>query len=144
MPRISKRDANRVRNLESKIGSQTLRTLLTPEGGRILSKRRLANLERGTGMLSADERRRLQIVSGNTRKIQQLQESDSELRGTRRNRAIRAWTIYGKPKETKWEDLSGKQKNRGLRAVRALGALNVDVTNGTFYLNLKGVDEDGE
>ena len=135
MPRISGKDAKRIANLESKLGSRTVRTLLSQESGnRLLSRQRLENLKQGTGKLTPSESERLETLSKNTRKIQNLKRNPKGLREYQVNRAIKSWTLYGKDAGTNWDSLSGDEKEQGMKAVKALGSLGVDVTTKKFYL----------
>ena len=141
--RISKKDSKSVANLSNKIGEKTLRQILSPEGGRLISRRRLANLESGSGKLTEAEQARLRSAAGNTRKIQTLKATNQSKRDYRVNRAIASWVQHGKTEDVEWSSLSGAEKEDGMKAIKALAFLQVDVTEKKYYLNTGG-KESGE
>lgn len=138
----TKTEAELIRDLESRLGSQQFRTLLAgenmdlvkPERTRIIGTRRGANLAAGRGKITSDEAQRLKALSKNARAIEQLTARGRKLghKQTKTNRAIRTWIEQGKGKDAK-----RRKDDDELRAIRALRFLGVDIDAGIFYL--KGI-----
>lgn len=134
--RVTPGQAKQIAELEGKVGSKTLRTLLVTsesEGGfRLVSNLRLSRLSSGGGRLSEAEADRLAMLHRNTRKIEQLKKRGEKrsLRDFRINRAIRDWVRYGKKAGAK-----GQPDDDRLKATRALYYLGVDPQDGIFYHN---------
>lgn len=125
--RISSTDAIRVRNLEARLGSRTLRQILTPEGNRLMRPDRIANLSGGSGRLTEYERERLEIAFRNSNQLVGLKKRGIGKREFKVNRALRNWINYGKAKGDENNDDSQK-------AIRALRFLGIDPNDGTFYI----------
>lgn len=135
-------ESQMIANLEGRLGSQQLRTLLAsenvgaahPERSRIVSPRRMERWLSGGGRLSEEEAARLRLIAKNARNIEGLTKRGEKksLNPTRTNRAIRTWLFHGKEKDAK-----RRKDEDELRAIRALRMLGVDIDLGTYYI--KGV-----
>jgi hypothetical protein len=131
--KVSAQESERISELATRLGSVRFRTLLTGAGesDRLMRPERLANLQRGTGTLTEGEQERLQLVSGNIQLIQNLAQKNTAKRPYRVNRALKDWIANGKPKGVIQTDAD---KDKKLRAVKALGYLGIDPSEGTYYI----------
>jgi len=136
MERVSKADATRLRNLEQRLGSRTVRTILTREDRRLMRPERMENLKSGRGKMSEDERKLLDTLSREAGQIKRLQSrrTSAQKAGKKRvewkvNRSLRDWVQHGKER-----DAPGKDQ----RVIRALAYLDVEPSDKTFYHHRKG------
>lgn len=130
--RVSSSEANRIAELESRFGSRTLRTILSPEGSRIMRPERLANLEGGSGQLTSAEKDRLARVSANAQQIEYLQ-GKGQGRGNiewKNNRALRDWVAHGKERNAPRRD----NRDRELKAIRSLRYFGIAPSSGRGYV----------
>ncbi len=137
MRRLSRAEARRISELESQLGSQTFRNVMsTSESGRIIDPRRLARWESGRGRLSEAEAERLKNVSANAPRISKLKERNEDKIDWKVNKSLRNWVAGGKTKGVAPEDEAEKERQR--KAAKALGYLGVDTHSGQWYLSRKG------
>lgn len=133
--KVSPEQAEKIRELEAKLGSKTLRTLLrtgeSKKAPRILSNLRVQRLTGGSGKLSEEESVRLDQLSKNARAVQQLKARGDKrgLRDFRVNRAIRDWLAHGKLKGS-----PNRPNDESVKAIKALRYLGVDIDAEIFYL----------
>jgi len=140
MQRIGASDAQRLRKLNEQLDSRLIRTVITPEGKRIMPQKRMDRLLRGTGRLSADERENLERLSNNARAVGQLSKRKPIGNGhtrlskqTRKNRSIRDWLKHGKERDApRPDDVAGKIDEQ--KAIHGLRFLGVDPSEKTYYL----------
>jgi len=140
MQRIGASDAKRLRQLNDQLDSRLIRTVLTPEGKRIMPQTRMDRLMRGTGKLSADEREKLNRLSNNARAVGQLSKRKTIGNGhtrlstrTHKNRSIRDWVLHGKERDApRPDDKEGKIDEQ--KAIHGLRFLGVDPSEKTYYL----------
>ena len=129
--RVSQSDARRIADLESRLGSRTLRTVLSPET-RLMRPERLDNLTRGSGKLSGEERDRLARVSANAQQIEYLQ-GKGQRRGNiewKNNHALRDWVAHGKERNAPRRD----NRDRELKAIRSLRFFGIAPSSGRGYV----------
>lgn len=134
MKRVSSSQSLRIAQLEQKLGSRTLRTILTSENQRLMRPERLSNLLTGSGKLSESEIDRLQLASSNAQQLSNLQKRGSGKLPWKVNRSLRDWLAYGKTKSQSWKDMSEEERKQGLKAIRALRFLGIDPSDGTYYV----------
>lgn len=137
MKRVSQREANEISELANRLGDRRFRTLMAPEGKRIVSKQRLANLSAGRGKLTETERQRLGDIETNSRAIQALgKKADKESPGRPYlgNRAIRTWLNHGKEKGVQRAAKGTSTRAGENEAIRALFFLGVEPSEGTYYV----------
>jgi hypothetical protein len=130
--RVSSSEARRIAELESRFGSRTLRTILSPEGSRIMRGDRLANLTGGSGRLTEVEKDRLARVSANAQQIDYLQ-GKGQRRGNvewKNNRALRDWVAHGKERDAPRRD----NRDRELKAIRSLRYFGIAPSAGGGYV----------
>jgi len=134
MQKVSASQSARIAELETSLGSKTLRTLLSDDGKRIVRPDRLSHLLGGSGKLSEGEAERLAAISRNANQIRALQKRGAGKQDFRVNRAVRTWVVNGKKKGTDvgQKDEMGQKKKRA--TIRALAYLGVDPSDGTFYI----------
>lgn len=135
--RISSEDAERIRELTTRIGDRRFRTVLTNEGARLVRPTRLANLQAGTGRLSETEKKALDKAWSNRVAIQNLGKRGDKLgnKDFRTNRAIRNWLLHGKDSVTpRRKRMSDKERADELKAIKALRYLGIDPDDGLYYL----------
>lgn len=101
------------------------------ESDRLMRPARLANLSRGSGRLTEGEAERLILVSGNAQLIENLALKNQSKRPYKVNRALRDWISSGKAKGVRQTEIDADKKRR---AIRALGFLGVDPSEGTYYV----------
>jgi hypothetical protein len=137
MKKISGSDANRLRQLEQRLGSRLVRTILTDEDRRLMRPGRMDNLIAGRGRLSADESERLTRLSANAQSIEALKKkrSSDERHGLKRkdfkvNRAIRDWVNHGKERDAQRTIGENGEQN----AIRGLRFFGVDPSEKHYYL----------
>lgn len=133
--RITTGQVAQVGSLTDKLGSLTLRTILTGNNQRLMRPERLANLAAGRGRLTEAERERLELASENSRALGTLKKRGKEKRPTRVNRGLRDWLIAGKERDVDYQSQEPDEKKDQLKAIRALRFFGVDPSKGTYYVN---------
>lgn len=130
--KVTASESERITDLATKLGPLRFRTLMTGAGesDRLMRPERLRNLQRGSGTLTEGEIERLQLVSGNVTLVQNLAQKNPSKRPYRVNRALRDWIAHGKAKG----DISKQDPTKKHRAIKALGFLGVDPSEGTYYV----------
>lgn len=129
--RITPDDAERIRELTTRIGDRRFRTILTNEGARLMRPERLANLQAGSGRLTEADRKALDKAWSNRVAIQNLGKRGDKLgrKDYRTNRAIRTWLLHGKTPDQK-----RRKDEKELEAIKALRFLGIDPDDGLYYL----------
>lgn len=137
MARISRSDAKQIQQLEQRLGSRLVRTILTGENKRLMPPSRMDRLIAGRGRLSADERERLELLNANARSIGALKNKRTadERHGLKRkefkvNRSIRDWVLHGKERDAQRTIGENGEQN----AIRGLRFLGVDPSEKHYYL----------
>ena len=119
--RVSSRESQRLSQLESRLGSRTIRTILSGDSERLMRPERFANIQRGTAKLTEAEKERIGILSANAQRVEQLAKKGESLgnREFQTNRALRDWLQFGKGKDQE------RRKNRDeeLKAIKGLRRL---------------------
>lgn len=138
MRAISAREAERLASLQGKLGDRTLRQILTPEGNRILRPERMSNLLAGRGRLSEAEAQQIENATRNASSLKALKARGESKREFKVNRALRDWLNNGKPKGVDYKSQDTDEKERQLKAIKALRFLGVDPSDGTFYVRKGG------
>ena len=131
MKRISLSEAKQVSELRSTLGERTFRQLLTAEDSRLLSRRRLERLERGSGKLSEREQNQLEQIAKNKVRIRQLKAKGKGKQEYKVNRSLRTWLNEGKEKGARVDSQNPDDK---AHVITALWYLGVDPSDGTFYV----------
>lgn len=129
--RVSASEARTIRKLSSDLGERRFRTLMQSDyepRARPISKKQLDNLERGTGRLNYEQQHRVALIQSNAGLLKKLGDKSSSKTNWRTNRAMRDWLVFGKDRGTPYD--KGTRK----RAIKGLGYLGVDPTEGTFYV----------
>jgi hypothetical protein len=129
---VSHHEAQRIAELTDRLGSRTVRTVLTGEGNRIMRPERLANIYGGTGRLTPEEKQRIELLSANAQQIEWLARK-GEQRGNlewKNNRALRDWMIHGKEKG------QGRRRDREreLKAIKSLRYFGINPASGRGYV----------
>lgn len=140
MKRVSASDALRLRQLEQRLGSRLVRTVLTDSNRRIMRPDRLERLSAGRGKLSDNERERLERLSINAQSVEKLSKKEGQGNGhnrlskvTKKNRSIRDWLVHGKERGApRPDDLPGKTDEQ--KAIHGLRYLGVDPSEKHYYL----------
>ncbi len=134
--RITPDEAERIRELTTRIGDRRFRTVLTKEGARLMRPDRLANLQAGSGRLSEADREALDKAWSNRVAIQNLGKRGDKLgrKDYRTNRAIRSWLLHGKDTNPRKKRMSDKEREAELQAIKALRYLGIDPDDGLYYL----------
>ena len=137
MAKISGSDAKRIQQLEQRLGSRLVRTILTGENKRLMAPSRMDRLIAGRGRLSKDESERLTRLSANAQSIEALKSKRTadERHGLKRkdfevNRAIRDWVLHGKERDAERTIGENGEQN----AIRGLRFLGVDPSEKHYYL----------
>lgn len=132
MERISRQESERISDLSSRFGGLEFRTLMSDTGGtsRLMRPERLRNLAGGRGRISAAERERLALIQTNAPLLEKLSEKNKQKNPTKIRHALRDWIKYGKQKG---EQYPGSKEDQQ-KAIRALGFLGIDPSEGTFYV----------
>lgn len=138
MKRISAREAERLSALQSKLGDRTTRQILTPEGNRIIRPERMRNLLAGRGRLSESEAQQIENATRNASSLTALKKRGEGKREFKVNRALRDWLSTGKAKGVDYKSQSTDEKERQLKAIKALRFLGIDPSDGTFYVRKGG------
>jgi hypothetical protein len=146
--RIQPGEARQIRGLTNGLDEYTVRSLLTPEGGRLIRPERFANLQSGKAKLTEAEKERLQILSANRQALTSLKKKQrgrevvskrgKELaprtKAQRENRALRSWVIHGKEKDTPYDVQADSVKHKQQPAIHALFYLGIDpISEKTYY-----------
>jgi hypothetical protein len=146
--RIQPGEARAIRGLTNSLDEYTARTLLTPEGKRLIRPERFANLQSGKAQLTEAERERLQLLSANRQALTSLKrkqrgkevlskrgkEVSKRTKEQRENRALRTWVFHGKEKETPYDVQADSVKQDQQPAIHALFYLGVDpISDKTYY-----------
>jgi len=140
MKRVSQGDALRLRQLEQRLGSRLVRTILTNPDRRLMRPDRLERLTAGRGKLSDDERQKLERLSANAQSVEKLSNKQGRGNGrtqlskqTRKNRSIRDWLHHGKERDApRPDDDSGKSDEQ--KAIHGLRYLGVDPSEKHYYV----------
>jgi len=139
MKRIGASDAKRLKTLTGQLDSRLIRTVLTPEGRRIMPQSRLDRLVRGTGKLSPEEQEQLKGLSENAGSVSRLSKKtpignghSRVSRQTRKNRSIRDWIKYGKERDAPRPDTEQGIKDEQ-KAIHGLRFLGVDPSEKVYY-----------
>lgn len=129
--RITPDEAERIRELTTRIGDRRFRTILTNEGARLMRPERLTNLQSGSGRLSEADRKALDKAWSNRVAIQNLGKRGDKLghKDFKTNRAIRTWLLHGKGSDQK-----RRKDDKELQAIKALRFLGIDPDDGLYYL----------
>lgn len=92
---------------------------------------RLANLQAGSGRLSAADKDALDKAWSNRLAITNLGKRGDKLgrKDYRTNRAIRSWLLHGKGSDQK-----RRKDDKELEAIKALRFLGIDPDDGLYYL----------
>lgn len=138
MKKVSAREQERLQSLSGKLGDRTIRQLLTPESNRLMRPERLNNLLAGRGKLSEREARQIETISRNSNNLSALKTRGAGKREFKVNRAMRDWLNNGKPKGIAYKDQDTAEKERQLKAIKALRFLGIDPSDGTFYVRKGG------
>lgn len=120
--RISKAESNRMTQLESRLGSRTLRTILAGNDKSIMRPERFANIKSGKALLTQREHDLLQTASANADRIGRYKSKGVSLgqREYQINRAIRDVIQSGKQRGARGpRDMEREMKV--IRAFRFLG-----------------------
>lgn len=127
---VTRSESKRITELQKALGERTFRQLLTPPEARgLVGRRRLRNLEAGTGKLSDQDRDVLKRVSRNRVRIETLKRHNKSKQEFRVNRALRDFVLHGKQKGAQDQTDEDFEK-----ATRALVYLGVDLDRGEVYL----------
>lgn len=131
--KVTAQESERITELATRLGPLRFRTLMTGAGesDRLMRPERLRHLESGSGTLTEGERERLELVSGNVQLIGNLAKKNTNKRAYKTNRALRDWISHGKAKGV-IQDKSDEEKKH--KAIRALGFLGIDPSEGTYYV----------
>jgi hypothetical protein len=137
MPKITRSDSKRIVELNQRLGSRLVRTILTDENKHIMRPARMDNLIAGRGRLSTVERERLTRLSANAQSIEALKKkrTSDELHRRKRkdfkvNRAIRDWVNHGKERDAQRTIGENGEQN----AIRGLRFFGVDPSEKHYYL----------
>lgn len=148
--RIQPADSRQIQQLAKELDDYTIRTLLTPEGGRLIRPERYANLQAGRGVLTESEKERLGILSANKEALRSLKrkQRDREILSKRgkevttrtkqqwENRALRSWVLHGKDRETPYDVQADVTKQKQQSAIHALFYLGVDpIKDKDYYVS---------
>ena len=134
--RISADEAEKIRELTTRIGDRRFRTILTNEGARLMRPERLANLQQGSGRLSDADRKALDKAWSNRVAIQNLGKRGDKLdrKEFKTNRAIRSWLLHGKDSSPRRKRMTDAERAKELEAIKALRFLGIDPDDGLYYL----------
>lgn len=134
MDRLSRAQTRRISELAETLGDQRFRALMkTSDTGRIIAPDRLARWQSGRGRLTAAEAERLQDISTNVPNLKKLAAKSEGKTRWKSNAAMRDWLAGEKEKGVPIGPDEAK-KARARRAVKGLGYLGVDPSDGTYYV----------
>jgi hypothetical protein len=137
---------------EKELGAQTVRRLMTRQGGKLLRADRYANLREGTGKLQPWEKARLVKITKNRTALDALQEKGED-RGTlyspkkrplaastkkrEMDSALKDWMLHGKQAGVDYHSQSKAKQRDQIKAVKALkflGVESLDADDGDVYV----------
>jgi hypothetical protein len=127
--RVTRQERAQIVELENRLGSVRLRTILTQSDSRLMRPDRLERLESGSGTLTASERERLRLAKSNANLIENLARKNKSKRSYKVNRALRDWVESGKARGAGGQSVDDKE-----RTIRALGYLGISPSEGTYYV----------